>query len=140
VLVESFFADQNGGAMLAPAQQWKDVRAGTRDLRLVMPDAAWIEGVVLDPDGAPAPGAQVQATPAEEEPSQESLYLPRSISHTDAHGRFRAKVWAGGRANLLAVSGTEIVDGYPRWGLYGAPLNDVAPGATDVTLKLAPWR
>jgi RNA polymerase sigma factor (sigma-70 family) len=136
VIVEPFIAPEENGALDLASARWGGVRAGERHLALVLPAAAWIEGIVLDPEGAPVGDAQVQADTEEDGP--DGVYWPTAIGRTDAAGRFRVKVGAASRVNLSAFAGMRTNSG----GLHMeflARMSGVAAGTTDVRLQLEAW-
>jgi protocatechuate 3,4-dioxygenase beta subunit len=63
-----------------------DVPSGTSDLRLVMEEGVWLEGVVVDPTGTPVASVSVQAEIPGEEESWDSH---RRADSRAADGRFR---------------------------------------------------
>jgi RNA polymerase sigma-70 factor (ECF subfamily) len=128
--------ESNGTRDLASGR-WNGVRAGTRDLILTLPRAAWIEGTVVGPDGSPAADVRIQAEDAENASSD--LYLPTVCTRTDAHGRFRVKVRASSRVNLQAFTAPRVVSAgwQPE---FATETKDIAAGSRDVQLKLARWR
>jgi len=136
VVVEPFLAPSENGALDLASGRWVGVRAGERHLALVLPAAAWIEGIVLDPEGAPVGDAQVQADTEEDDSS--GSYYPTAIGRTNAAGRFRVKVGAASRMNLSAFAGARTDSGGLRME-FMAQKSGVAAGTTDVRLQLEPW-
>jgi protocatechuate 3,4-dioxygenase beta subunit len=138
IQVEPFLGEpESNGTRDLTSGRWNGVRAGTRDLILTLPRAAWIEGTVVGPDGSPAADVRVQADDAENASSD--LYLPTVCTRTDAHGRFRVKVRASSRVNLQAFTAPRTVSAgwQPE---YATEAKDIAAGSSDVQLKLVPWR
>jgi hypothetical protein len=61
------------------------------------------------------------------------------MAQTDVHGHFRVKVCASSHVNLQVFSYRSTASN--EWQPDGtAEAKNVAAGATDVKLKLAPWR
>lgn len=103
------------------------VAAGTRDLVIVLQHASFIKGIVLSPDGTPAPNAELQAH-FSDEPG--SVYFP-IVARADASGRFQIPADATHRYDLAAVNS--------KWGPeFGVSVEGINGDSTNVVLHLAP--
>lgn len=118
---------ENGGGDFASGW-WRAVSAGTRGLTLALPVAAWIEGTVVDLEGAPIAGVRIQTEPVEDDGAD--VGVSEWNAQSDAQGRFRVRVAAGSRVNLQA-----FLSGYFR-----GEAKAVAAGSRDVVVRFSPER
>ncbi len=98
-----------------------------REVRLVMRRGGRIGGVVLDPDGRPVVGAQLEVRP--QDPSVGN-------APADAAGRFALLVPAGGTYSVVFDGLTQSERGMKPTP-WSARADDVAPGTTDLVLRCA---
>jgi RNA polymerase sigma factor (sigma-70 family) len=106
------------------------VAAGTADLRIRLPEAAEISGVVLGSDGLPLPAATVQMDHGD------GRVGGMGAVSCDAHGRFRLLVPAGVPVDLLAADWRARTEGAAAVKL--GRIRGVEPGTLDLTMRIDP--
>jgi hypothetical protein len=109
----------------------RDVPAGSSDVRLVLPKASWLRGLVLRRDGRPAARVYVDAYPMDAMLDGHG----EDQGQTDVEGRFRLKV-RGGRSYLVRALDMTSTDAEAR--AHGeAEASNVTPATEDLILRLA---
>jgi RNA polymerase sigma factor (sigma-70 family) len=106
------------------------IAAGTLDLRIVLPSAAPITGVVLSADGVPLQDATVQIDHGD------GRVGGLAATRTDALGRFRLLVPVGVPVDLLAADWSRVAEGVDAVKL--GRVQAVEPGTTDLTIRIDP--
>jgi protocatechuate 3,4-dioxygenase beta subunit len=125
----------NDGSFRTVSGSVRGVDTGTRDVLVVIPPFTWIEGVVVDPNGVPAPHALVYG--------YDSRGVALGSTSADEHGHFRYKV-AVDSATDLTAGWTQLkenaFDVYEAIDDESSRIREVGvpAGKRDLILKLGP--